>query len=396
MDRGNMSFSGTTITTWNDKSGNGRNATGVGTPTLDPKGGVIFNGSSCFQNTSAPINLSQRSIFFVFRQTVYTRFDGIISIIPNPSSGFDYEVASGLSIALDNLSGGAITIWGNNSSIDNLGLLSDANNDQIYNDNVAGTNATFRYNGGPLLTRNLSYTPTTGSGYVIGGRWMASLLSNGRHNGVISEVIIYSSRLSLRQSQQVEGYLAAKWGLIGRIPARHSFRAIFPGYGLPADSVVTNTKVNFLFTRFYGISDPNPSSAGPGNFGWTGEVGTAGRYNPIDFQDGDGRASLSDYVGHVSQGFVYSASATTIDFYIVVDDGGWVEFNGTPVITNGWKLQADTAYQSGVLTLPAGYTPITYRFYEWGGGMTSYLYYRIPGGSGNWIADGTGVFFSDL
>lgn len=241
MDRGNMSFSGTTITTWNDKSGNGRNATGVGTPTLDPKGGVIFNGSSCFQNTSTAINLSQRSIFFVFRQTVYTRNNGIISFIPNPSSSNDWSALSGISIESEITSGGVIHFVGNSTNhypSTALGSQSDVGNDQIYNDNVAGTVTTFRYNGGPLITRNLSYLPTTSSGYLIGGRWSGGLFNGSRQNGVISEVIIYSSPLSFRQSQQVEGYLAAKWGLIGRIPARHPFRAIPPSYGLLADPII--------------------------------------------------------------------------------------------------------------------------------------------------------------
>jgi hypothetical protein len=45
--------------------------------------------------------------------------------------------------------------------------------------------------------------------------------------GQLHELIIYSTTLTLFQRQQVEGYLAWKWGLQSTLPANHPFK-LFP------------------------------------------------------------------------------------------------------------------------------------------------------------------------
>jgi hypothetical protein len=147
---------------------------------------------------------------------------------------------------------------------------------------------------------------------------------------------------------------------------------------------------NFLWSQFRVITSSVPSFTA-GESGWGGAVGTPGAYNPVNFQDGDSRVGRSDEVGIVCKGFFFSSSNTTVQFRIIVDDGGYVWFNNVAVITNAWRLQGDTAYTSASLSVTAGYTPFQYNFYEWGGGMTCELYYSIAGGA--FTADGTGRFF---
>ena len=147
---------------------------------------------------------------------------------------------------------------------------------------------------------------------------------------------------------------------------------------------------NFLWTRFYNIVS-DPSINGPGSSGWGALIGTAGAYNPINFQDGDSRINQSDYVGVISKGFMYSATTTVVTFYTVSDDGISLYFNGVNVIQN-WTYHGDTGNYSSSVTLPAGYTPIELRFFEWGGGFTCELYWSI-GSTGTYTADGTGVMF---
>jgi hypothetical protein len=48
------------------------------------------------------------------------------------------------------------------------------------------------------------------------------------YQGDIAEMIVYSSNITTPQRQQVEGYLAAKWGLQSSLPTSHPFRAIKP------------------------------------------------------------------------------------------------------------------------------------------------------------------------
>ena len=147
---------------------------------------------------------------------------------------------------------------------------------------------------------------------------------------------------------------------------------------------------NFLWTRFYNIPS-DPSINGPGSAGWGALIGTSGAYNPINFQDGDGRIGQSDFVGVISKGFMYSATTTVVTFRTNSDDGIVVYFNGTAVLSN-WTYHGDTINDSASVTLPAGYTPIELRFFEWGGGFTCELYWSI-GSTGTFVSDGTGVMF---
>ena len=147
---------------------------------------------------------------------------------------------------------------------------------------------------------------------------------------------------------------------------------------------------NFLWTRFYNIPS-DPSINGPGSSGWGSLIGTSGAYNPINFQDGDGRIGQSDQVGVISKGFMYSATTTVVTFRTNSDDGIVVYFNGTAVLSN-WTYHGDTINDSASVTLPAGYTPIELRFFEWGGGFTCELYWSI-GSTGSYVSDGTGVMF---
>ena len=149
---------------------------------------------------------------------------------------------------------------------------------------------------------------------------------------------------------------------------------------------------NYLWTQFRNMTSSGPSFIAGGS-GWGNAIGTSGAYNPINYQDGDSRAGQSDFVGVVCKGYFYSASNTTVNFRIIVDDGGYVWFNNTGVITNAWVLQGDTTYTSATLNVTAGYTPFQFYFYEWGGGMTCELYYSIAGGG--YQSDGTGRFFHD-
>lgn len=148
----------------------------------------------------------------------------------------------------------------------------------------------------------------------------------------------------------------------------------------------------FLWSQFRNMTQSDPSFIAGGT-GWGAAIGTPSNYNPINFQDGDSRIGQSDQVGIVCKGYFFSSSNTTVQFRIVVDDGGYVWFNNTAVITNAWRLQGDTAYTSATLNVTSGYTPFQYNFYEWGGGMTCELYYSVAGAA--FTADGTGRFFHD-
>ncbi len=173
--------------------------------------------------------------------------------------------------------------------------------------------------------------------------------------------------------------------------AGHPYRNVVPGQ--TSGAATGSSYSNFLWTRFYNLTG-DPSINGPGSAGWGSPIGTAGAYTPINFQDGDSRIGQSDYVGIISKGFMYSATATVVTFYTVSDDGIVLFFNGANVLQN-WTYHGDTVNYSASVTLPAGYTPIELRFFEWAGGFTCELYWSV-GSTGTYTADGTGrMFYTD-
>jgi hypothetical protein len=94
-----------------------------------------------------------------------------------------------------------------------------------------------------------------------------------------------------------------------------------------------------------------------------------------DFQ---AKAGLSDYVGVVVSGYLYSPIATTAQFQTTSDDGNVVIFNGATIIS-AWAYQAPTTTTSAVVTVNAGYNPFVARYFE--GTVTGLLSLQIKLGN---------------
>jgi len=216
---GTYPSNGATVSTWTDKSTSARNATAGGTPTYVSGGGINFNGSSWFSNMSFAQNLSQRSIFIVMQETTRTSIRGVFPLIPDPSSGLDYNTTTGLTIETSN----GLRFYGNSgaysSDLGSPTLLVKA----VYNDNMNGTVGSGYLNGTNATNVTASYTAGTCSGYGVGSRWQGAsgISASQALNGVIFEIMYFNSPLSLSDRQNVEGYLAQKWGLTASLPVGH-------------------------------------------------------------------------------------------------------------------------------------------------------------------------------
>ena len=82
---------------------------------------------------------------------------------------------------------------------------------------VAGTlNTTFTNNGG------LGDTPSLGAAFILGQ--YPGLFYNGK----MAEIIISSYSWDTSERQQVEGYLAHKWGLTSSLPNDHPYKSTAP------------------------------------------------------------------------------------------------------------------------------------------------------------------------
>lgn len=230
VDLTSLSYSGSNVTAWADKSGNGNNATATGSPTLVQNSingvqsiatdnGNYFNGSISITGTS------------------FTCFAVATTSSPMPLTGSDQRLVSlangtntdygetGGAIALFNQSGTntiatyrVYTTRASNPIIQNTPFLAVGQND--------GTNAYLWFNGsaGTLPSSESSGTFEI-TKYGIGNQ------ANPTYEnwiGNIGEIIIFNTALTTSQRQQVEGYLAWKWGLQNNLPDTHAYKKIKP------------------------------------------------------------------------------------------------------------------------------------------------------------------------
>lgn len=127
---------------------------------------------------------------------------------------------------------------------------------------VNGTDAT-------TTTSAVTYQEGVNQTFVL-GQWNIAYL-----NGYIQEVIVYNSALSLSQYQQVEGYLAWKWGFVSQLPANHPYKTnnlwapvypslpyVLPSYAsqktqppLPLVQQLPNRAIGV--SRYYDINTPS-------------------------------------------------------------------------------------------------------------------------------------------
>jgi hypothetical protein len=221
-DTATVSLSGSSVTQWRDKSGNGRNAIINGTVIYNNLN-VITNGVSP-NSFFAPLNIRRSivpnlNIFIVYnqintsnplRQGLYgndigggwNRFQ-----LLNNNGTFDYRISAGF------LSGSAQVVPVTN--INNT-------NKQIYNASysLSNINSSFVFLNGTLnatFTEYASQIETTTSNIFFGTINNGDIFGNVNFN----EIIIFTRTITTTERQQIEGYLAWKWGLRSSLPSTH-------------------------------------------------------------------------------------------------------------------------------------------------------------------------------
>jgi len=207
------------LATWVDKSGGGINAI-AGTAVYPQYTTSFLNGLGVVGLTNpadyftVANNLNSASLTYIFLMKPTTANTG-------SKCGFlstDTPGLYGRSIALNNMvleieyyNGFALTSITTNSSTWYIVSV-------VFN----GTSSiTLSYNG-IISTYAGSGTGTNSSGLTIGSYNSTSSYTTYNANFYLAEAVVYTSALSQPQYQQVESYLAQKWGLISSLPAGHS------------------------------------------------------------------------------------------------------------------------------------------------------------------------------
>jgi hypothetical protein len=217
-DTSSFSLSGNNIITWNDKSGNKYNATGVNNPQYVSGSYVSFNGSN--QYFTLPNNA------LPFNNLAYS----YIAIVTFNTSGSNRIIFGGSYGSLNSIFGLGTNSsnqlntfwWGPDFSTNKTGFT---------NGQMTYINSLYDGNGNRSMTisfdpNNITYDTTSvirtqsNTNNVLG----AILLSNEYLNGRIHELIVYNKNLSTSERERIEGYLAWKWSLQSSLPSNHTFK----------------------------------------------------------------------------------------------------------------------------------------------------------------------------
>ena len=200
---------GASISTWVDKSGNGTNFTANGTPATytTTSNALVFNNNRYDSSFSA--NVTNETLFTVFLPSLNQSMYVLQSSLAGGRGVGTYTSASMYGIVNEDTAWGAISSGLNGTNSVNIGV------------SVVGSksNTQVSVNGGSLTA------VTTIAAYSAGNTILGKdKLSMYPWRGNIYEIIAYNSVLSTPQIQQVEGYLAWKWGLTSSLPNGHPYK----------------------------------------------------------------------------------------------------------------------------------------------------------------------------
>jgi hypothetical protein len=223
-DTSTMSFSsGSNISQWRDKSGLNNHATGVNSPVLTGNTINTYQAivSATNQYFTGAISITGTTVtVFAVAYTTKT--------LPNASSdqrlvslanggNVDYGRADGV-IALFNQGGSSsITTWRAGSVAGRTITTNTAFQTVSKYDGTTG----YLWKDGTLGGSSASSGTFATTKYGIGNQ---ANPTSEYWIGAIGEIIIYTASLSDNQRQQIEGYLANKWGLQSSLPSDHPYK----------------------------------------------------------------------------------------------------------------------------------------------------------------------------
>jgi hypothetical protein len=229
-DASKVTLSGNSVTTWTDKSSNALSLTSAAQPTST----VRQNGLPVVSFTTTQKLTSTGSLTMGPSQTwaiVFNSSTGGNYFIIEHSADTNYNQGSFLLgqnydfYAMNRT--GVLTTWKRYQDSSGQGVPPFSTNTwyiAIVSDNNANGGVFFNRNGTARTISNVnSYTALSGnvtSTFSINHRLSADVN--------IAEVVVYNKALLVSEVQQLEGYLASKWGLQTSLPSTHPYTKITP------------------------------------------------------------------------------------------------------------------------------------------------------------------------
>ena len=230
-DSNTLDLSGNSITRWKDKSGNSNDATGYQSPsrtTINGVSAIALGGSNNFDgrniNTSASI-----TVFAVASNATSTGYNRLISLATIGAAGAD-AFTNNYIVALEQTNNNNIGFERNFGSVGTIGAMGS---NPFLVCTVSTTTSTFGFLNGTAGTSNTYALKSSFnySNYSIGRSIQSGFVGSNPNwvwPGSVGEVIVYNSLLTTGERQEVEGYLAWKWGLSRNLPTTHPYYKFNP------------------------------------------------------------------------------------------------------------------------------------------------------------------------
>ena len=228
-------ISGSSVSQWSDKSGNGNHATQSnsndrptsGSSTINSKNVIDFAGGK-HMTLGYPPSLD-RTI------AVVAQYDGISGLKTVVGARDSTDERS----YLGQDSGASRIGVGEKSALSGNTIATSTTYIQVlkHGEGVSGRQADHYLNGVQDIDSTFASTTSIGSSnnYMIGGFNGAGTVHSGsRYGGLMAELVITDKIMSDEDRQRLEGYLAHEWGTTGSLPSDHPYKTAAPRVALPA------------------------------------------------------------------------------------------------------------------------------------------------------------------
>lgn len=204
----NFVLSGTTITEWVDKSGNGRSlGSPSGTVSYISGGGVQLGGSLYVDNA---VDLTTLTFFIVAKSTAVTTNQTVFCAKPAGGNA-SWSSVDGFGFYMDNTT--AIRLYGQPSAGQYVTYSQTTSSPSLFSFQSSGTSITAWFNGTSQTGGTLTSTRTgTALGFALGLEWGGTAYG-GSSTAIVYEVLVYNSSITTQARQIIEGYLAQKWNI---------------------------------------------------------------------------------------------------------------------------------------------------------------------------------------
>jgi hypothetical protein len=229
-DAATVTLSGSNVTQWSDKSGNGRNlpaVSGYANATVSSgyqagRNVLNFSGNGLYRTAGNSAVYPQDVYIIVAVKSTTTHVD-VLGMGPTDADNFN-SLTFGEAVQ---------SRWQNGSSYGARNVISASNETStrflLIQWSLANNNFLVRRNGIQLAQSSApTYTLPNGSVFQIGFRH--TNLNQANFSGYIGEIVVFNSQLGATQCLQVENYLISKWNiqLETTLPSTHPFYSIRP------------------------------------------------------------------------------------------------------------------------------------------------------------------------